>query len=79
MAPASAGRPYRHEIGRTITAAAIRALGVEAISDLVDARAAARTGTAATADLLDRARAVIDDRIDIAVRGGVTEADQHGF
>ena len=36
------------------------------------------TIAAALADLLDRPRAVVDHRFEIAVRGGVAEADQHG-
>jgi len=50
---------------------------VQAIPDLVDARAATRARTAATADLLDGARAIVDDRFERSIAGGVTEADQH--
>jgi hypothetical protein len=73
----SAGRPYRDEIIGTIAGAGIRALGVEPIPELVDTGATAGAGTAATTDVLDRARAVVDDRVDVAIRGWVTQADEH--
>jgi hypothetical protein len=51
----------------------------EAIAQVVDTRAAAGPRPAPLTDLLDRARAIIDHRIEIAVGGRVAEADQHGF
>src|SRR5687767_11187225 len=74
---ALAGRPYRHEIGGTIATAAIRALGEQAIAQLLDTGAAAGSGTATLADLFDRACAVVDDRVDIAIRSGMAHADDH--
>jgi hypothetical protein len=45
---------------------------------LADACAAAGTRATAATDVLDRARALVDDRVDIAIRGRVAEADDHG-
>lgn len=50
----------------------------EAISQIIDTRAAAGPRPAALTDLLHRARAIVDHRVEIAVRGGMTEANQHG-
>jgi hypothetical protein len=44
---------------------------------LADAGAAPGASTAAAADLVHAAGAVIDHRVDVAVRGGMAEADQH--
>lgn len=55
------------------------ALGVEPIPNLLDARAAAGTGAALAPDVSDRARAIVDRGIDVAVRGGVAQADEHRF
>jgi len=51
----------------------------EAIAQVVDTRAAAGPRTATLADLLNGARAVVDHRVEVAIGGGVAEADQHGF
>src|SRR5207253_995178 len=68
----------RDEIGRAIARArAARALGLQPLAQLADARAAARARTAATSDVFDRARTLVDDRVDIALRRGVAEADDH--
>jgi len=45
---------------------------------LAHAGAAAGARAAAPTDVLDRARTVVDDRVDVAIRGWVTEADDHG-
>jgi len=50
----------------TISAATIRALRHEAITQILDARATAGAGTAALADLLDRPGAIIDHGIQVA-------------
>jgi hypothetical protein len=71
-------RPYRDEVVRTIAAAAVRTLGLEAISQLVDTGAAARARTTPISDLLHGARAVIDDGIDVTVGGRVADAHEHG-
>jgi hypothetical protein len=55
----------------------MRALRVEPIPNLVDARAAAGTGAALASDVGDRARSVVDRGIDIAIGGGVAQADEH--
>jgi len=52
---------------------------VQPIPKLVDARATAGAGSALAPDLGDRARTVVDDRVDLAVRGRVTQADEHRF
>jgi hypothetical protein len=70
-------RPYRHEVRRTITAAGVRALGGQALAQLADAGSTASTRAAPTTDLFHRARSIIDDRVDVAVRGGVAEAYEH--
>jgi hypothetical protein len=54
-------------------------LRVQPIPKLLDARAAAGSGAALAPDLVDRARALVDDRVDIAIRGRVTHADEHRF
>ena len=51
----------------------------EAILQLFDTCAAAGPRTAALTDLLHRAGTIIDHRIEIAVRGGMTDANQHDF
>jgi hypothetical protein len=51
----------------------------QAISQVLHTRAAAGPRPAALTDLLNRARAVVDHRVEIAIRGRVAEADQHGF
>jgi hypothetical protein len=61
----------------TITSAAIHALGSEPIPKLVDARAAAGAGSAALADLLDGPCPIIDGGFEVAIRGRMTETDQH--
>jgi hypothetical protein len=61
----------------TIAAATIRTLRYEAIAQLLDARAAAGAGTAALADLLERPGPVVDHGIQVALRGWVTDANQH--
>jgi hypothetical protein len=50
---------------------------MQAIPQLFDARAATGARAAALADLLHRLRAVVDDRVDFAIRLRVTQADQH--
>jgi len=60
-------------IGVTSTAT----LCLEALAQLVQARTAARSSAAAPTDLFDRARAVVDDRVDIAIRRRVTGANDH--
>jgi hypothetical protein len=57
----------------------VGALRVKPISKLLDAGAAAGAGSALAPDLGDRARPFVDDRIDVAVRGRVTQADEHRF
>jgi hypothetical protein len=52
---------------------------VKPIPKLFHARAAAGAGSALAPDLCHRARALVDDRVDIAVRGWVTQADEHRF
>ncbi len=51
---------------------------MEAISKLLDARAAAGSSAALPSDVLHRARPVVDHRVEVAVRGRVAQADQHG-
>lgn len=52
-------------------------LGVEPIPNLLDARAAAGTGAALASDVGHRARSVVDRGIDIAIGGGMAQADEH--
>jgi hypothetical protein len=51
----------------------------EPIAQLVNASSTSGPGTAALADLLDGAGTVVDHRFEVAVRGRVADADQHGF
>jgi hypothetical protein len=53
------------------------ALRVQPIPNLVDACAAAGARAALASDVSDRARPVVDRGIDIAIRGGVAQADDH--
>jgi len=57
----------------------VGSLRVKPIPKLLDARAAAGSSSALAPDLGDRARTFVDDRVDIAVRGRVTQADEHRF
>jgi hypothetical protein len=50
----------------------------EAIAQVVDTRAAAGPRPAALTDLLHGARAIVDHRVEIAIGGGMAEANQHG-
>jgi len=54
-------------------------LRVQPISKLLDARATAGAGSALASNLGDRARAVVDHRVNVAVRGRVAQADEHRF
>jgi hypothetical protein len=49
----------------------------ETIFELPDTGATARTSTATAANIADRASTVIDHRFDVAVRGGMADANQH--
>ena len=51
----------------------------EAIAQIFETRTAAGPGAAALANFLDRARAIIDDCVEVAFRSRVTDADQHLF
>lgn len=51
----------------------------EAIPQLLDTRAAAGPRTTALTDLLHRVCTIVDHRIEIAIRGGMTDANQHDF
>src|SRR6185436_18919265 len=77
--PRSARWPERDQILRAIAAATARALGGEAVAQLLDTRAAAGAGSAALADLLDCASTIVDHGIQVAIRGRVAEANQHGL
>ena len=57
----------------------MRPLLGEAIAQLVDARAAAGARATALADLLDGARALVDDGVHVTLGGRAAQADQHGF
>jgi hypothetical protein len=62
----------------TIAGATIRALRREAIAQLVDTRATPGTGATALANLLDATSPIVDHGFQIAIGGGMTDADQHG-
>jgi hypothetical protein len=64
-------------IALTVAGAAGRASLAQPIAQLLDARATAGPGTTAPADILDRARALVDDRVHVAIRGRVAEAHDH--
>ena len=79
MTDARSASAERHEIGRAIARAraATGALGFETLAELAHACTAAGARATATADVFDGARTLVDDRVDIALRGGVAEADDH--
>ena len=63
---------------RAITRRAVRTTtGAQALAQLVVAHTAARSSAAALADLFDRARTLVDHRVDVAVASWVTHADDH--
>lgn len=67
-AGASGEQVRRDEVVLAAIAIAPRAtLGLQALPELPQTRAAAGAGAAAAADLFDRTRAVIDDRVELAI------------